>query len=196
MAGNVAGLATAGAFEAGVLGAGSAGEEELLAEGGSGAVGANGGVRGGDVVGVGVLLQGLLVEVDGAEEVGVAGGEGVEDAGKAGADLVVEFDGGGGFELVREGFEGFALGGAAAVVVDDGVAEDAVEPGDDGLFGWGGLGLEGADVGGLQDVLGEGGIFDAAPDEAEELAAVVEERIEGGLGHKGMGRLSPAPWFS
>ena len=185
--------AAAGAFDAGVLGAGSAGEEELLAEGGAGAMGADGCVGGSDLLGVSVEAEGLLVEVDCSEEVGVGGGDEVEDAGEAGADFVVKLDGGGGLEFVREGLEGFALGGAAAVVVDDGVAEDAVEPGYDGLFRGLGAGFEGADVGGLEDVLGEGWAFDAAPQEAEELAAVVEERVEGGLGHEGVGRL-PRPF--
>ena len=158
-------------------------------------MGADGGVGGGDVVGVRVEGEGLLVEVDGAEELGVAGRDEVEDAGETGADLVVGLGGWRGLEFVSKGFEGLAFGGAAAVVVDDGVAQDTIEPGDDRLFQAGyGVALQGAHVGGLEDVFGEGGAGNATAHEAEELAAVVEERVEGGFGHGCVGDLRP-PWL-
>jgi hypothetical protein len=58
--------------------------------------------------------------------------------------------------------EGAVFDGAVAVVVDDGVAKDAIEPGGGGLAAAeiGDL-LDSAEVGGLDDVFGGGGSFDA-----------------------------------
>jgi hypothetical protein len=79
-------------------------------------------------------------------------------------------------EVVRPALEGSVFGGAAAVVIDDGVAEDAVEPGDGGLVAAqsGGL-LDGADVGTLNDVFCGCGGFDAPLHEAKELASLEDE---------------------
>jgi len=53
--------------------------------------------------------------------------------------------------------EGAIFDGAVTVVVDDGVAEDTVEPGDGGFVTAEGGGLlHRADVGSLDDVLGGG----------------------------------------
>ena len=76
----------------------------------------------------------------------------------------VGFDFGG--EIAGPLLEGTVFGGALAVVIDDGVAEDTVEPGDGGfVVAEGGGLLHGADVGGLDDVLGGGAGGYAAFDE-------------------------------
>lgn len=63
-----------------------------------------------------------------------------------------------------------AFCGAVAVVIDDGVAEDAVEPGDGGGFGVQlGAVLDGAEVSVLQDIFRNGAGFHALFEEAEEL---------------------------
>ena len=106
----------------------------------------------------------------------------VEDVVDALADDLL----GGRVELVFGGevfgplLEGAIFGGAMTVVVDDGVAQDAVEPGDGGLVAAEGGGLlHGADVGGLDDVLGGGAGGYAAFDELEELLSLVDEAGDG-----------------
>jgi hypothetical protein len=72
--------------------------------------------------------------------------------------------------------EGAIFGRAATVVVDDCVAQDAVEPGDSRLFAAEGGGLlNGAGVGGLDDVLGGIGGVDAPPHEVKELFALEDQ---------------------
>jgi hypothetical protein len=77
---------------------------------------------------------------------------------------------------VGPALEGTIFGSAATVVVDDGVAQDAVEPGHSGLFAAeaGGL-LNGADVGALDDVLGGIGGVDAPAHEVKELFALEDQ---------------------
>ena len=70
--------------------------------------------------------------------------------------------------------EGAIFDGAVTVVVDDGVAEDTVEPGDGGFVTAEGGGLlHGADVGGLDDVLGDGARSYATLNEVEELLSLI-----------------------
>ena len=64
--------------------------------------------------------------------------------------------------------------GFLAVVIDDGVAEDAIEPRDDVLL----IGefvamFDGADEGRLEDVFGDSAGFDARFEEGQEAAVAV-----------------------
>lgn len=164
----------------------AAGFDEVFAERGAGAVGADGCVGWGDVLLGCKLLQGLLAEVDGAQKLGVIGMDGVEHAGEAGTDvaLCLRWRSGLALELFAPLFEGVVFGGAAAVLVDDGVAQDPIEPADDGFAGVElAFAFESAEIGGLEDVFGDSWIGHAALHEAKELATVVEERVEGGGGH-------------
>lgn len=77
-------------------------------------------------------------------------------------------------------FDGAIFGGAMPVVVDDSVAQDAIEPGYGGLFVVQRRGLlHCADIGTLQDVFGSGWRCDAVLDELEEFAPLKDETVDG-----------------
>ena len=172
-------------------GAGAAGSSEFAAESGTGAVGADGGVAGGEFVAVGEVGEGCVGEIDFAEDLGVGGAEGGEDDLDAAADEGASGDVGGGglgvgeVQLGDPAIHRGGLGGVMAVVIDDGVAQDCVEPGDgrfvlaesSGLF-------ERADVGDLQDVFCKRAVVDATLHEGKEALAAVEESLEGEIGHR------------
>lgn len=109
----------------------------MFAECGAGAMGADGCVGGGDVLLGCELLKRLFTEIDGAQKLGVVGVDGVQHAGQAGADfaLCIERRSCLVFELFAPFFEGLIFGGAAAVLVDDGVPQDTIKPADDGFVG-------------------------------------------------------------
>ena len=142
-----------------MFGASAACKDELLLESLSGAVGSYGGVAGGDA---GFLREGLeciFCEVDFADDLAVCRLEFVEDVVDALADdllggcVELVFDG----EIFRPLLESTVFGGAVAVVIDDGVAQDAVEPCDGRLVAAQGRGLlHRTNVGGLDDVFGGG----------------------------------------
>ena len=68
-----------------------------------------------------------------------------------------------------------------AVVIDDGIAQDAIEPCDGGLVAAEGRSLlHRADVGGLDDVLGRGAGAYSSFYELEELSSLVEETCNSG----------------
>src|ERR1700732_419861 len=126
----------AGAVDAAVFGADAADLGELLFEGLTSAMDTHGGVAGGDSDFFCECVEGGIGYVDAAEDFAVGGLHSEEDFVDALADDLVGLRIGGGFgEVLRPAFEGTVFGGAVAVVVDDGVAEDAVEPGCCGLFG-------------------------------------------------------------
>jgi len=157
-------------------GACTAATDELFAESGAGTVGADGGIAGTDPLGVRIRGEGSLAEIDFAEQGSVGRCDRVECAGDALAGGLVEKRIGGSLslELLRPAFEGRAFGGAAAVVVDDGVAEDAIEPSDGGfVLTQVAARFEGAHIGGLKNVLRNSTIVDTALDEAKELIAKV-----------------------
>ncbi len=65
-------------------------------------------------------------------------------------------------------------------MVDDGVAEKAIKPGYGAFVVPEGLAaLQAADEGGLQEVLGGGGVVYALAEEGQELFPAVEEAAEG-----------------
>jgi hypothetical protein len=167
-----------------VFAAGSAGGNEGFAQRLAGAVEADGGVPRGDVGGFGKEIDGALGEVDGGENFAVGGTKVLDRLAEAFADealgVGVRPGGGTGEELAGPGFEEAVVSGALAVMVDDGVAQDAVEPGGGRLVAANGGGLlEGAQVGGLQNVLRGGGVFYAVLQEAKKLAALGEQDVDG-----------------
>jgi hypothetical protein len=83
-------LLFARAIHAAVFGAGGAGSQKLFAESCPGAVQANVRSGNGETVLLGVVADALLSEIDGAESFGVLRLETVQNAMKAGADLVLE----------------------------------------------------------------------------------------------------------
>ncbi len=172
----------AGAVDTALFGAGSAGLYELFFESLTGSVGSDGGVAGCDAGSFGEGLEGAFGQIDFAKDVAVCWLDGGEDAVDALADDLlggrVELDFGG--QVAGPLFEGAIFGGAVAVVVDDGIAKDAVEPGYGGFVvaESGGL-LHGADVGCLDDVFGGGAGGHAAFDELEELLSLVDEAGDG-----------------
>ncbi len=126
-------------------------------------------------------------EVNFAQDGGVGGVKRFERTGDALAGSFFELGTGKnlGLKLFRPAFEGRSFGGSAAIRIDDGVAQDTVEPGDGRLVVAQGITVaKSAHVGGLEDVFGERAVVDAALDEAEELGAEFEQRVECGFGHK------------
>ena len=150
------------------------------------------------------MRKGILGEINFSKERSVGCGQSVKRPCDALTGGVFEkrIGRGFGFEFTRPTIEGQAFRSAAAVVIDKGVAQNAVKPGDGGLIlaqlaG----GFERTDVGGLQDVFGERAINQAALEKAEELPAEIEERgcdwfvHEQGIG-AGEWLLLPPGWLS
>lgn len=181
-AGKETGGSGAGAVDAAVLGAGSAGERKLLFQGLASAMDADGSVTGSDSSGFGEGFEGIFSKIDAADDLAVLGLQGGEDADDALADDVVH-------GLVRLGFSDEVFGPVfesaifcrlMAVVIDNRVAQDAVEPGCGRLFLVQCRGLfHGADVGALQDIFRGGWSSDAALHELEKLAPLKNEVVDG-----------------
>ena len=169
-----------------MFGAGATGEDELLFESLACAVRTYSGVAGSDA---GFLREGLeciFGEVDFADNLAVCRFEFVEDV----VDALTNDLLGGGVELAFDGeilgplLQSTVFGGTVAVVVDDGIAQDAVEPGDGGLVAAQGCCLlHGANIGGLDDVLGDSAGSHSSFNEVEELSSLVEESGERGSCH-------------
>ena len=165
---------------------------------------ADGGVAGRDGLRRGVMRDGTLGEIDFTQERGVGSGQRIERASDALAGGVLQkgIGHGFGFELARPAIERRAFCGAAAVVIDEGVAQDAVEPGHGGLtLAQSAGGFERTDVSRLQNVFGERAIAQAALEKAEELPAEIEQRGWDRFGHaRGIGAggwlLLPPGWLS
>ena len=173
-------------------GAGSAAGKDLAFEGGASAVDADGSIGGSDAGAGGVRSKRGVVHLDAFEDGGVAGVKRVEGCGDAADRLLLRAGrrGRGVLEFAGQTLESGRLAGVAAVAVDDGVAEDAVEPGHGRLVvAQGGGGIEHAEVGALQDVFGEGTVVDAPLEEAEELRTEAQKRREGGRGQGARGGL-------
>jgi hypothetical protein len=89
------------------------------------------------------------------------------------------------FEVGRPLVDYFVLSSATAVVVDHRIPEHAIEPRDGRIvFAQTARALQRAHVRGLQDVLGERRVGDAALDEGEEAGAAVEQRLYCRINHK------------
>ena len=122
--------------------------------------------------------QAPLFQIYLAQELSIGWRNHLERAGDTLTDRLfkLRFGGRGVFQLSRPTLECRTLGGAAAVVVDDRVAQDAIEPGNGGLVGaQAALGLEGAQICSLQNVLGKDAIVNAALDECEKAPAQIEK---------------------
>ena len=165
----------AGAVGAGEFGAGAADPDEFFFEGLARSMDADGGVSRADSCFRCEGFEILACEVNAAENLTVGGLEGGQYLVDATADnlLGLWVGRGAGREILRPLLESVVFGGAVAVIVDDGVAQDAIEPGDGGLFltqGW--RVFDGADVGALNDVFGDGRGADPPPNEMEELISL------------------------
>lgn len=159
----------------------AAGGDERLLQCLPSAVDSHGRVGQRDVVCGGERVQGGFVQVDLAENPGVAGIERGQHSGDAFADdvagQVIGFNSG--FEFRGPLGKGAILDAAVPIEVDDCVAQDAVEPCRSGLavakFAFA---FERAKVGVLEDVFGDSWRSDAPLEEAQELAPLVEQRVE------------------
>ena len=129
-------ILSAGAVDATMFGAGAADESELLFEGMACAMDTDGRVAGGDSSLLCEDVEGGVSEINVAEDFAVGRLHGVERFNNALADDIVSLRVWCGFgrKVLRPAFEGTVLSGAVAIVIDDGVAQDAVEPGAGGLF--------------------------------------------------------------
>jgi hypothetical protein len=130
----------AGAVDATMLRAGAAGEGEPFLQGVAGAMDANGGVAGGDVGGLRKGLQSAAAKVDTTKDVVVLRLQSRQDLFNTATDDVVGFLVGSRLgkeiqidEILCPAVESAVFGGAVTVVVDNGIAQDAVEPGYGGL---------------------------------------------------------------
>ena len=156
-------MSGAGAVDAGVFGADAADECELLAERLTGAVDADCCISRRNSCLGGESFEAQLGQIYVAEDLTVGGFHGGEHLADALADDLLGFRIGSGFgcKILCPALECAIFGCAVSVVVDDGVAQDAVEPGDGRFLATKGRGLfDGTDVGTLDDVLGGGGRVD------------------------------------
>ncbi len=88
----------------------------------------------------------------------------------------LRFGGRGVFQFPRPAFEGCTFGGATAIVIDDCIAQDAIEPCNRRLIRTQPApGLKRAEIRSLEDVLGEYTIVDAALKEREKATAQIEK---------------------
>lgn len=148
------------AVQAGAGGAVAAEGAEFFAEGGAGAVEGGAGGVGGEPERRGDGGDGFVAKFGAAYEGGLGGRERGDERFQAGAEVVFGFGGLGGGDGVG-GPEVFAGGGglAGADVVDQGVAEELVEPRDEPFVvaeAWGGG--EGFGEAVLEDVFGVGAV--------------------------------------
>jgi len=139
---------------------------------------ANGGIARGNS-GLGCEgFETLACEIDAAENLAVGRLEGGKHLVDATADDLFGLRIARGFscEISRPLLESAVFGGAVAVVVDDGVAQDAIEPGDGRLFTTqdGGV-FDGADIGALDDVFRDGTGVDSALHEMEEVISLEDQ---------------------
>ena len=164
----------------------SAAPYKLPAQRGAGTMGADSRVRRTDAVLAGIGCKFTLGQIDLAQQFGITRFERFESAHDTSAGGVEELwlRGTGIGQFQSPALQRRNLGSAAAVVVDDGIAQDAIEPGNDGLFFPQPMrGLECAHIGRLQDIFGNRGLVDASTQESEELAAEIEQCMECGIGH-------------
>lgn len=170
-----------GAVETGVLGADVTCGDELLPEGLTRSMKADGSVARGDSFCLCEGIERLFGEVDIANDLAIGGLEVFNDLADALThDLMGCHVGLGlGQEFVRPSLESAVFGCSMAVVIDDGVAQDAIEPGYGRLVAakFGGL-FDGAHVGDLNDVIGGGGGVDTTLQEVEKLLPLAEEVVD------------------
>ena len=179
-------VTVAGAIDATVFGTGTADERELLFQDLAGSMDADCCVRGGDVGLGGECLEAAAFEFDVADNFTIGRLHGAEHIADAlahdllGLRIRLCFGG----QFLRPSLEGSVFGGAMAVVIDDGIAQDAVEPGDGRLFAAQARSLfERAGVGALQNVLRGGEGFDAPLEKAEKLLSLKRQIGDGRYRH-------------
>jgi hypothetical protein len=168
-----------------VFRAGAADLDELLFEGLPGAMDANCGVADGNSSFAGEGLEAGFFQVDLAEYLAVCRLHALKDVADALADDLFGLRLGRcfSFETLGPLLEYTVMDGTMAIVIDDGISQDAVEPGDGRLVvaQFGGL-LHCAHVSGLKDVFSRGERVHTSLDEAEKLASLEDEiRYGGGL---------------
>lgn len=100
------------------------------------AMNTNGSVAGGNSILRGEGFEAALGEVYVVKDLAVGGLHGEKDFADALANNLFSLGIGGGFdgEILSPAFKGAVFSGATAVVIDDGVAKNPVEPGDGRLF--------------------------------------------------------------
>jgi len=133
------------------------------------------------------ILQTLLSEIDGTEDLGILRFEPVYDPVQARAHLVVKVWGwlGRGLQLTCPSLKSFVRGRPSPVAINHSVAEQAVEPGH-GRFAWFEvvLVLKSAEVRGLENVFGKLRVRDAALHEGEKLFLLSEQLIKRCFSHR------------
>ena len=176
----------AGAVETGVLGADTACGDELLPESLTRPMKTHSSVAGGDSLCLCKGVERLFGEVYIADDLAIGRLEVLDDLVDALADDLMGHDVGLGLdqELVRPSFQSAIFGCSMTIVVDDGVAQDAIEPGYSRLVAakLGGL-FDGAHVSDLNDVIGGGGSIDTTVQEVEKLLPLAEKVVDGAWGH-------------
>lgn len=176
------GGSSAGAVDTAMLGTGSAGERELFFQRLTRPMDADGGVAGSDAHGFGESFERVFSKIDAANNLAVLrldGGEHVLDA-SADDILCTLVRRCFGDEIAGPSFESAVFGGAVTIVVDDGIAQNAVEPGDGGLVFVQRRGFfHCANVGALQDIFGSRGSIDAALEKLEEPAPLKDKIVDG-----------------
>jgi hypothetical protein len=176
------GLLHTAAVGADEFGADAADPNELGFESLSRSMEANGGIAGGDSGPGCEGFKALACEVDAAENLAVGGLDGGKDLLDTTADdllgLSVRWD----FccEVLCPLLESAVFGGTVAIVIDNGVAQDAIEPGDGRFFTAQDRGVfDGADIGGLDDVFRDGRGVDSALYEMEEVISLLNQVSNG-----------------
>ena len=135
--------------------AGAAAAPELLSQPVPRAVEPHRGVVRGDAEGCGHLGKRLLVQLHALDHLRVVRLQGGQEPPHARADLAADLRLVGGGVLRRLGREQACLGSRSAIVVDDGVSQQSIEPSHCAFGVTDGAGfLDAADEGRLQDVLG------------------------------------------
>lgn len=165
-----------------MLGASSAGRLDLPLQGFAGAVYPDGGISRGNAGLGGQVFQTSLPQIDGFERRSVLGLEGFQQTVEAATDFALGgvFGGCGGIQVFGPGIKQASFGCLVAVMIDDGVAQYAVEPGYRAFIVPEGVAaLQAADEGGLQEVFGGGGVVYAFAEEGQELLPAVEQAAEG-----------------
>ena len=147
----------------------------MLAEGCACPMETDTGVRGGDVVLLGEVLNALFPEIYRTKGLGILRFQAVEQTVQAGTDFIVKLRRwlGRGLQLACPCFKSFVLRDPSAVAVDHRIPEHAVEPCCDRFARREvALMLKGTEIGSLQDVFGECGVRDPSLHEGKELLAL------------------------
>ena len=169
---------SAGAMDAPVTGAGPADQRELLPQRLAGAMDADSGVSWRDSCLCGKGLQALLGQIDVAENFAVSGLHAEQSLTDALADNLLRLNVGDRLQskVLSPALQGAIFCGAVTIVVNDRIAQHAIEPCRRGLFAAQGRNLfDGPDVGGLQNVFGGRGRVHTPLDEVEKLAALLDQ---------------------